>query len=245
MATTFIDRTDTQSAGISAQQLEKGQPAVFEVEFSTGTTRQFQSEEGVRDAILLGEVSRTSLIRKVGASVSDQATTVEIWAKSKPKLRALYAPVWALTMKGALVGLIVVGALKSLDTLIGLFAVNPGAAIVWLLLGAGLISPKWKLQLMAGALYLSFQSGVSFSLLWGAWLGVFAFAAVFGTSAGMAVGTIIGFQRLNRLPKAPDAREGRRPLVLGLAIPLTAFAVAATVYFQVLMPAVLKLVSRQ
>ena len=246
MATTFIDPTDTQSAGISAPQLEQGQPALFEVEFSDGATRQFHAEEGVRGAILQGEVPKTALIRKVGASAPDQTTTVEIWAKSKPKLKALYAPVWALTMKGAFVGLIVVGTLKSLDTLIGLLAVNPGAAIVWLLLGAGLISPKWKLQLMAGALYLSFQSGINFSLLWGAWMGVLTFTAVFGVSAGMAAGTLIGFLRLKNLPKAPDAaNEGRKPLIFGFALPLAAFAVAATLYFQVLMPAALKLISQR
>lgn len=246
MATTLIDQSDVQRAGLGAPEREQGKTAIFELELFDGATRQFHSEEDVRDAILQGEVPKEVLIRKVGASNGEETTTVEIWAKSKPKLKALYAPVWALTMRGALVGLLVVAALKSLDTLVGLFAVNPGAAIVWLLLGAGMVSPKWKLQFIAGALYLSFQSGISFGLLWGAWMGVFAFSAVFGISAGMAVGTIMGFLRYDRLPKAPDAaNEGSKPLVFGFAVPLMAFVIAVGLYFQVFIPAALKFVSQR
>lgn len=77
-------------------------------------------------------------------------------------------------------------------------------------------------------------------------MGVMIFGAVFGVSAGMAVGTLVGYLRVGRLPKAPDAeREGRKPLVMGFAIPLATFVIAVTIYFQVLMATALKLLSQR
>lgn len=245
MATTMIDLTDTHGAEVGAPAVEFEQTAGFEIEFSDGATLRFHTEEDVRDAILRGDVPRGAHIHRLGAADGARPTTVEVWAKSSPRVKALYASVWAVTGKGALVGLCVVGALKALDTLIGIAAVNPGAAFIWLLLGAGLISPKWKLQLMGAALFLSFKSGVSWSLLLGAWAGVMAFAAVFGVSAGMAVGTVVGFLRARGLHKARDAeREGLKPLVWGFVTPLAVFAVAAVSYVQVVLPAALKAVSQ-
>jgi hypothetical protein len=74
----------------------------------------------------------------------------------------------------------------------------------------------------------------------GAWFGVAIFAAVFGVSAGMPVGTVVGLLRAKSGPTAPDAApEGSKPLIWGLAVPLAVFLIVAVLYVQVIMPAML------
>jgi hypothetical protein len=242
MATTVLDHTGTKSAEIGVQT-EKERPVFgFEVEFSEGVTRRFDSAEEIRAAILLGEVPKAAHIRALGASPGGKTAVVEEWAKSHAKLRSLYTPVWSLSLRGAFVGLIVVGVLKSLDTFALLFAVNPAAAILWLLIGVALFSPKWKLQLMVAVFVFGWNSGLNVTMLWGAWFGVAVFAAVFGITAGMPVGTIIGLLRARHLATAPDAApEGSKPLIWGLAVPLAVFGAAAIAYVQIFMPAIVSM----
>ena len=201
MATPVVQHPAAQTVETSSTaQIPHKQAGVrtrgFEIELSDGVVRQFESAQGIKEAILRGEIPRTSLIRVAGTSQS-KARTVELWARSNEKLRSLYGPVWSLSMKGALVGFIVVGVLKALDTLVTLGSISPPAAMLWLLIGAAIFSPKWKMQLMAAAIFFGFKSGMHTTVLWGAWFGVAAFAAVFGVSAGMPVGTIVGSFGLN------------------------------------------------
>jgi hypothetical protein len=243
MATTILSHPDTQSAEVGVPTHATKSAAGFEIDFSGGVTRQFGSAEAVRAAILRGEVPKAAPIRALGASRNSKAIVVEDWARSNSRLRSIYAPVWSSSLKGAVVGLIVVGILKSLDSLVLLFSVNPPAAILWLLVGAGIFSPKWKAQFMAAALFASFKTGIPFMTLWGAWFGVAAFAAVFGISAGMPVGTIVGLLRAKNHPTAPDANsEGSKPVIWGLAVPLAVFVTAAVAYVQLIAPALLNVI---
>lgn len=99
MATTLIEPNSTHSAEIGARPVKPGQTTSFEIELSGGATRQFQSAEDIRDAILRGEVPKGTLIRKVGVSAGAQPATVENWARSSARFKALYAPVWSMTME--------------------------------------------------------------------------------------------------------------------------------------------------
>ena len=160
--------------------------------------------------------------------------------------RPLYAPIWAMTLKGALWGAVAVGILKTGDTAVSFFRVNPPLALLWLWLGALIGSPKWKrLILLVGVLVLlvekdSINFGALFSVIYplsAGWFGVLAFAAVFGVSAGMPVGTIVGTIRARGAQCAPDREgEGTKPLVWGLLVPAAVFATALIIYLRVLMP---------
>ena len=206
MATTILSHPDTQSAEVGVPTHATKSAAGFEIDFSGGVTRQFGSAEAVRAAILRGEVPKAAPIRALGASRNSKAIVVEDWARSNSRLRSIYAPVWSSSLKGAVVGLIVVGILKSLDSLVLLFSVNPPAAILWLLVGAGIFSPKWKAQFMAAALFASFKTGMPFMTLWGAWFGVAVFAAVFGISAGMPVGRLLACFARRTIRRRPMPR---------------------------------------
>ena len=60
--------------------------------------------------------------------------------------------------------------------------------------------------------------------------------AVFGTPAGMIVGTIVGHFKAPSMPKAPDAApEGWQPYRWGLLLPLLALAVLVPLYIWLIM----------
>lgn len=243
MESTTLGLANAQSAGIGVQAPESNQSSGFEIEVPGRATRRFESAEAVREAILCGEIPRTASIRKMGGTSVGKPVAVDLWAKSNGKLRSLYTPVWSLTLKGAWIGFLVVAALKALDTLFLLFSVNPSAAILWLLIGAAMFSPKWKVQIIVAAFIVGSKAGINPFTLFGAWTGVLVFAAVFGISAGMAVGTIAGYLRAWGARTAPDAQgEGLKPVIWGLAVPGMAFLIAAVVYVQVLLPAALRLI---
>jgi hypothetical protein len=218
---------------------EKKPDQGFEIEIAGGAIRRFQTADEVRSAILAGEVQRTANIRNLSAPAGAKPATVEAWAKSNDKLRPLYAPVWSVTLKGALYGAIAVFVLKALDTMILLFRINPLAGILWLLIGAFFFSPKWKIQIafIAGFIWFQSHASVNIMALSGSWFGVLVFAAVFGISSGMAVGTLVGAVRARSMETAPDAPgEGFKPALWGFAVPAAVFLAAGYGYFAYLMP---------
>jgi len=238
---------------------EKKQATGLEVTLPNGEVLHFENAEALREPILEGKVPGSATLKVLtppaataGAKTAKPAKvlTVEKWAQSNEKLRSLYAPIWASTLKGAFWGFIVVGIIKVADTAFLFFRVNPSVALLWLWLGALMGSPKWKRQiLMAGVVVLfvardSIDFGALFHViqtLFGAWFGVMVFAAVFGASAGMPVGTIVGAIRARNAQCAPDHRgEGTKPLIWGLIVPAVAFVVAAILYMRVLMPYFIK-----
>ncbi len=241
MENTTIALSETTNVQTVAAPAAKTIPKVgFEIILAGGETRHYETAEAVRSAILAGVIPKFAPIRTVVQAAGGTPVAVEGWAKSQPKLRSVYAPIWSLSLKGALIGFIAVGILKSIDTLVALGSVNPGAAFLWLLWGAAMFSPKWKLQLFGAALFLAFNAGANFMMLWGMWFGVAAFAAVFGISAGMFVGTVVGLVKARGAQTAPDAApEGPRPIVLGIVTPLAVFVIAAVAYVQLVMPALL------
>lgn len=249
-------------ASPSGKPEEKKPSAGLDVTLPSGEVLHFENAEALREPILEGKVPRSATVKVLaaaqkpaGAKVPKEPKilTVEQWAKSNDKLRALYAPIWADTLKGALWGFIVVGIFKVADTAVLFFRVNPPVALLWLWVGALLGSPKWKKQiLMAGAVVLyvakdSIDFGALFHViqsLFGAWFGVAAFAAVFGVSAGMPVGTIVGAIRARKATCAPDREsEGTRPLIWGFLVPAAVFASAAILYLRVVMPYLIKTLS--
>jgi hypothetical protein len=247
MATTLTLRspgsTDMAAATAATPATAQAPESGFEIEMPGGATSRFASKEDIRAAILRGEIPRTARVRPLDATANAGAgdtiawSTVEAWARSHATLRRLYTPVWALALKGAFVGVIGVAILKALDTLVALLAVNPGLAVLWLLVGAGIFSPKHTLHFMAASIFFSLKIGASLMSLWASWVGVGLFAVVFGATAGTAIGTAIGFLRSHDLERAPDATsDGRKPLLLGLALPSALFVAAAVAYVQVFVP---------
>ena len=247
METLMLNSAITGNAESDVQKTEKNLIAGFEIEASEHTTRRFESIEAIRDAILRGEIPRTARLRKFDTtekgtkSGESEWTKLEVWAKSKTSIRRLYTPVWSLSLKGALIGFIAVGALKTLDTLAALLSINPLAAFLWLLVGAAIFSPKWKFHLMAASFFLVIKSGANLVALFGAWMGVSIFAAAFGATAGMVIGTIVGYLRAGSQEIAPDAvSEGSKPMIWGLAVPVVMFGLAIVGYIYVFIPAVLR-----
>ena len=215
----------------------------FEIGLPDGEKRLFKTKREIRDAIVAGEVPRTATIGGTALPGAQQAQSVETWATAND-MQSLYRPVWSRTMKGALIGALVVAALKFIDTFVGIAILNPGAALLFVAVVAFLASPKWKPQIGFAGFMIWQQANLpfgAFNTLLGAWFGVCVFAAVFGISSGMAVGTAVGYLRVSRIPKAPDAQpEGSRPAIWGLAVPLTFFVAAVVVYLEVILPAILK-----
>ena len=245
----------------TAASADKKPESPLEIQLPDGQVMNFATAEALREPILRGEIPRTSTVKVPPATstgnapagktaASPKVQTLEAWAKSNQKLRPLYAPIWAMTLKGALWGIIAVAILKTLDTAVLFFRVNPPIALLWLWLGALMGSPKWKRQiLMVGVIVLfvsrdSINFGALFSVvssLFGAWFGVMAFAAVFGAGAGMPIGTVVGAIRAPSAKCAPDREsEGTKPLIWGFLVPAAGFAGAAVLYLRVLMPYFIK-----
>jgi hypothetical protein len=256
---------DPQAAGAPASSTAAAKPNTgLEIALPDGRVLEFANAEALRLPILRGELPRAATVKLLGASSGGgQATksaapakirTLEEWAKSNEKLRPLYAPVWAVTLKGAVWGFIVVAILKTLDSTVMFFRINPLVGLLFLWLGALMGSPKWKKQILYAGIFLLFAArnaidfGALFGViqsLFGAWFGVFVFAAVFGVGAGMPIGTVTGAIRARRARCAPDRQgEGMKPAIWGFAVPAIAFAGAAIVYWRIVMPYFIKEMSQ-
>jgi hypothetical protein len=212
----------------------------FDIGFPNGETRHFATAPDFRAAILAGEVPRASTIGGTALPNAKPGLTVEAWARSNDAMRPLYEPVWSHTIKGALYGGLIVAALKLLDTFIGIARVSGQAAFLFAIVMAIFCSPRFKPQIAIAGFLVWQQSNLPFqaiSTFFSAPLGVCLFAAVFGASGGMAVGTIAGYLRASRMRTAPDAvPEGSKPVIWGLAVPISVFAAGVVVYIYVFMP---------
>ena len=212
----------------------------FDIITPTGELRHFDIAQEIRAAILAGELPRLSTIGGTALPNAKPGLTLEEWAKANEAMRVLYEPVWSHTLKGALYGGLIVAALKLLDTFVGIARVNGEAALLFAIVMAFMGSPKYKPQIAFVGFMLWKNSKLPFSVLstfLGVPLGVLLFAAVFGISSGMAIGTIVGYIRRAHLQTAPDAiAEGSKPAAWGLAVPASAFVAGGALYIYVVMP---------
>lgn len=236
--------SEASAAGkvLSENTAEKPVVQKIEVEFTPEKTRLYDSTDELRDAILRGEVNKTFKARMVqyddGKPKPDENwRKVEKIALADAKLRSLYRPVWGYTLRflgyGALAGI----ALKSIDTTVTMFALNPEIGILWLLLiGAHILSVKWGPSIplaWGGLLLLSFGEGMPnlCFMFFAAGLSTALVGCIFGAPAGMIVGTVVGHLKRKRTPKAPDAGpEGAKPYLVGIILPLGALLVLIPIY---------------
>lgn len=239
--------------------------AGLDIELPEGGVLHFADAQSMREPILRGDISRAAVVRSPAsaaatASAAGKPVTpakvrnVEEWAKSNETLCPPYAPIWAATLKGALWGFVVVAILKALDTSVLLFRANPAVWLLWLWVGALLVSQRWTKQILFVGVFVLFaaKNAINFgalfhvisSLFWG-WFGVAVFAAAFGISAGMPIGTVVGAVRARRTQCAPDRQlEGTKPLIWGFAVPVVCFAGAAFVYQRFIVPYLVKELSQ-
>jgi hypothetical protein len=215
-------------------------PPRYSVQLPGGEQRRFGTPDDLRDAILRGEIERSAVLAGAALPAAKTGLTVEQWATSNDRLRFLYQPIWFHTMKGALWGGLIVAGLKLIDTFVGIARINGEAALLFLIVMAFMFSPKYKPQIAIAGFLLFQQSHLKFaaiSTFLGVPLGVGAFALVFGATAGMVLGTLVGYVRAPRLATAPDrVAEGARPALWGLAVPATVFTLGGLLYLRVLMP---------
>lgn len=244
----FTERSRSGMAVVTAHELSQlaENPGQCAVRRPTGEVQYYADVASLRNAVLGGQVSRSWDARRLSPGKQDAEAmwlTLERLSESEFRLRSLYRPVWAHTMKGAMIGFVVVALLKGLDTTIGLFFVSQAAGFAWLLVLAALVSPKFKLQAFVLAMLVMAQARLP--NLWFGPFGLAVVAAAFGCPAGAALGTVTGYVRSRGLPKAADARpEGINPVLLGLVLPVVFLVAAVPFYLFWLNPRMLAWVSR-
>jgi len=214
----------------TADQEEEEARVVFELDVGDGDTNRTFDARALREAILGGEAKKGRKCRSVtvdagGNRIEADWTTVEEVAVGSAELRDLYRPVWHKTLVFALYGALTGVVLKMLDTTVTLFAIDDQVGVLWLVVIGSLLVTRWVWFAPLVAIGLMVFSGVQANLFITAIAAALVGATV-GTPAGMIVGTIVGLARASGAQKAPDAGpEGRRPLLLGIVLPLIALAI--------------------
>ena len=238
--------------------------------------KTFETLSGVRTAILDGSISRSMTvvqIKEEGDSQSGedaksenapQALTVDDVAAGSFELRSLYQPIWAHTMRGLWIGIVVGVSLWLAQLAITMFSVanNPiigGVIVVFLILIVqGVLSAKmnWVVsRILWGAIpfiiammIVNFGIGTVIRNI-GRGLtmqfGAVVAGALFGGLLGMMIGTIVGLIRKDKVQLAPDATdEGRDPLIKGLLIPSATFVVLVLLYVYLFVPWMVGVIER-
>jgi hypothetical protein len=235
---------------------------------TAGGKRSFATEDEVRAAILAGTLSRSMQVSQKAEPVTTTDTqspdpqvpqiraSVGDFAGSSFALRSLYEPVWAHSIRGLWVG-VVVGIcfwLAQLAWTMFYIVDNPvigGVIIVYLLLIVRLVLPantNWVLSRIIwgtvptiivilsvnygiGTVFVNIGRGLVMQF------GAIVAGSLFGGLLGIMVGTLVGVARKNKIETAPDATdEGRGPIKKGLLIPALLFAVLVTLYVIVYIP---------
>jgi hypothetical protein len=244
------DHTDFDAPVTPAEETEANPTAEteYQVKFLTGGTRRYRSAETLREHILDGRFPEGSRARAVTLLDGQENPTSE-WADmvdfatNHPEFRSAYRPVWdkALTFMGY--GTFVGIGLKLLDTTFTMFAIDQAVGILWLIVvGSLILSSRWPLAPLV-AIYFTVKAGIGINLFFAA-LTSGLVGAAFGVPVGLVIGTVVGHLRRNDVRTAPDAPpEGRRPYMLGLAVPAIYLSLAIPAYVWFNMKAVEWLVS--
>lgn len=206
----------------------KNNPMIAEVQHDDASITSYSDYTALRDDILSGKLARDEQARKVvyvnSVAKPGKWTTVQKLVKSNFQTRCLYEPIMAHAMKGFTIGWVVGFFLKSLDSAVTYFTVNPTAGVLWIIfVGLILISMIPSLsKANMGAMVVGFLAiYLGMGNLWLAAIavGIVAFLGV--APFGMAVGSVVGLIRKRHLPSAPDAKpEGSRAFLLSFVLPI-------------------------
>jgi hypothetical protein len=174
---------------------------------------------------------------------AQSVSTLEAYARQHFTLRVLYQPVWAHALEGLKWGALIGIGLKLLDTAAGIFAVNAGMGLLFLLTLAVCFIPRIG---MAGVLILSFLlMGNGMPNFFMVILGAAAAGAALACLPGMAIGGLIGLARRNQLPiVAGVAPEAAYVPLKAVALPLAGGVAILAFYFTVVSPWMVSLLAK-
>jgi len=258
----MAERVLTREAGLDEESYQHfcdeettSNGPVIEVLMPRGKMKEFNDYDVLRQEILNGNVSRDFKARIKAQPSPDESgqtpdmpwSTIEEIAHVDFKLQSLYKPVWAHAKKGLWIGALIGIAIKAIDTATLLASAGSEVVVIWLLVGAAMVSMSifnrgWMVAAAVG--FFSFKFGINVFGFLGAWFSTALVGAFYGGLLGLAIGTIVGYARKRSLEQADDApSEGRRPLVTGLAIPLATLAVAAPLHIFWLTPKIVEWLS--
>jgi ankyrin repeat protein len=165
--------------------------------------------------------------------------------------------IWPWVMQGALWGAGIVGVLIALRTVYNLASLDFSALILWVLIPALIFGRDyrrkiayWGFAVWAMVVIGNLTKGHSFDLARierlfvfelgasvGGWITIALFAAVFGVSSGMVVGSVVGYGRTRNTLTAPNAGgQAFKAFIFGFAVPLTFFLVTLYGYFKFVLP---------
>jgi hypothetical protein len=210
---------------------------VVEICLPNGEVKEYEKMEILRDEILSGNLKKDCKAR-IKRRKETKWATIEKISNTDFKLQSLYKPVWAYTKKFLGYGVIGGIILKTLDTTWLFFQIDKTGSLgfIWLLVVASLFVSKWWKWAPLVAIFISIKSGIKGNLFT-AVLSVTFVGAIFGGPAGMISGTIVGLFKQKRTIKAPDAgREGAKPYLVGLLVPLIFLGMAIPLYIFWLTP---------
>ena len=168
------------------------------------------------------------------------------FAKRHFKLRVLYEPVWSHAMSGLKWGALIGIGLKFLDTLIWLFFVDPGLAIMLIIVagmcaiprigsGIGIVSVIVPIAIL----------GLTEVNLFVMFLGVMIVGSILGCLPGMAIGGVVGLARKKSLPLARDAKPERYVVLKAVVLPLLGSAVLWALYLFVFTPWLMNIIAKR
>ena len=268
------DKSDLSDTSESAVQ-EEQEEYLWLVRSSNGAIERFESEQDVKKAILDGKIQPGMQAKKISDKSNNAESDEEGWgrvdrtlAKSAFDVRVLFQPIWAHTIRGAGVGVIlgivlwlgswVYTMVSDLETFL-----SAGVVALFLITWAALLFPepvrshisgngrKFVLVGMAIFAYTFFsktgQFGPIFSELFlgfqvqfGATIG----GAAAGVCPGMILGTLVGLVRKSRLTLSPHAApEGFAPFIKCILLPSLSFAALTYLYIEFIGPWAMDLLS--
>jgi hypothetical protein len=192
-----------------------------------------------RDALIAGRHSLDSSVELHVKGPDGNWTTssppISGLIKGRPKLNALYNPIWTYAMTGLKWGAILGAAGKLLDTAIALLAIEPGAALGFAVAIVAVFIPRVGiLGVLVVSIVLSQFYRANFFLIGmsSALTGV-----VLAILPGMALGGLIGLARRGRIRRAADAIDEDRILVLkAVVLPFIAGIAIIAFYWYVAQP---------
>lgn len=230
--------------------LQTANTLTIEVNGKSGETTTYANHNELKQAILNGELKRDlqarTVIQSKGVAKPGKWRTLEKVASRNAITRYLYKPIWAYTLRGLMLGWIIGFLIKGADSAITYFSAGFLPGLLWTIFIAAIaLSFLPKLSML---MWLAFVAGfiAIVSNLGNLWFGAFAVAlvALLGVAPfGMAIGTIVGYNKKKKITTAPDAMpEGPKAYILGIILPVIVGAGFLVLYFVVLNPLMLGLV---
>lgn len=213
----------------------------IDVFFPNGKLKKYFNLDELESDIVLGTVRKDYIACSNNSDQDNEQdwTTVGQTCDSEFNLTMLYKPIEAHAVKGFVGGAVIGIFFKALDATVVLFDVSANLGFIWLLFIIALMSQKWWLPV--AVILMAIKNGVipgaAIDSIFFTTVGVLVVGIVLGGTIGMLVGTIIGYLRVDNLPKAADATpEGRRPLFVGLVTPALVWGLLISFYLYLASP---------